>query len=182
MRRGKSDTYPAFPDIKDQLGYNPARFLVPTDDAMDELSWQTRTQAFIRGMNDVETIRAWLRAEAALEQGANGGPRKQVVEWLNRRQVAIEGRDVPGDDTAHTDASAHDETTDSVDEPGTPTPATEESTTTTVAADGGATPDETPLCPECHGECTREEIVGKIGFWCPTCGEFREPVTTEAQA
>jgi hypothetical protein len=182
MRRGKTDAYPAFPDIKDQLGYNPARFLMPTDDEMDELSWTTRAKAFIDGMDDVETVRAWLTVEAALELGANGGPRKKVIRWLNHRQAVIEGRDIPADDTEHTDAVARDETTESVDEPGPPTPSNEGNTATALAADGGATPDETPICPECHDECTREEIAGKIGFWCPACGEFRDPVVREEQA
>jgi hypothetical protein len=183
MRRGKTDVYPAFPEITQQLGYNPARFLVPTADEMDELSWTTRAKAFIDGMDDVETIRAWQRVEATLEQGANGGPRKKVIRWLNQRQAVIEGRDVPVDDTAPPDASARDETTEPVDKPGTLTPADgTASTETALAADGGAPPDETPSCPECHGECTREEIAGKTGVWCPACGEFREPVATEAHA
>jgi hypothetical protein len=182
MRRGTTDAIPAFPEIKDQLGYNPARFLVPTDDAMDEMSWTTRAKAFIDGMDDVETVRAWLTVEAALEQGANGGPRKKVIRWLNHRQAAIEGRDIPVDDTTPTDASSRDEATESVDKPDPPTPSNEENTATAVAADGGATPETTPICPECHGECTREEIAGKIGFWCPACGEFREPVAMEESA
>jgi hypothetical protein len=182
MRRGTTNAVPAFPDIKQQLGYNPARFLVPTADAMDELSWTTRVKAFIRGMDDVATVRAWLRVEAALELGANGGPRKKVIRWLNQRQAVIEGRDVPVDDTEHTAAAARDETTEPVDEPGPPTPSNEVNTATAVAADGGATPETTPICPECHDECTREEIAGKIGFWCPSCGEFREPVAMEGLA
>jgi predicted RNA-binding Zn-ribbon protein involved in translation (DUF1610 family) len=179
MRRGTTDAVPAFPEIKDQLGYNPARFLVPTDDAMDELSWTTRAKAFIRGMDDVETVRAWLTVEAALEQGANGGPRKKVIRWLNQRQAAIEGRDVPADDTAHTDAAAPDETTEPVAESGTPTPSrTTASTETALAADGGATPETTPSCPTCHEDLTREEIGDDVGFWCPACGDFKEPRDT----
>jgi hypothetical protein len=34
MRRGTTDASPAFPEITQQLGYNPARFLVPTDDTI----------------------------------------------------------------------------------------------------------------------------------------------------
>ena len=182
MRRGQTDTYPSVPEVEDQLGYNPARFLVPSDNEMDELSWKTRTQAFIRGMDDVETVRAWLTVEAALELGANGGPRKKVIRWLNHRQAVIEGRDVSVVDTEDTDTLARDETTEPVDELGTPTPSNEGNTATALAADGGATPETTPTCPECQGECTREEITGKIGFWCPSCGEFREPVAMEGPA
>jgi hypothetical protein len=178
MRRGKTDAAPAFPEITQQLGYNPARFLVPTDDEMDELSWATRAKAFIHGMDDVETVRAWQTVEAALEQGANGGPRKKVIRWLNQRQAAIEGRDV----TAHPAASARDETTAPVDKPGTPTPSNTVNTEPALAADGGAPPEMTPSCLECHGECTREEIAGKIGFWCPACEEFREPGAMEGPA
>jgi hypothetical protein len=181
MRRGKTDAYPAFPEITQQLGYNPARFLVPTDDAVDELSWKTRTKAFIRGMDAVETVHAWIEVEVALELG-NDGPRKKVITWLNHRQAVIEGRDVPVDDTAHTDVSVRDETTEPVDKPGTPTPSNEESTATALAADGGATPETTPSCPECQGECTREGIADKIGYWCPACEEFRDPVAMEERA
>lgn len=157
MRR-KTDAYPAFPEINAQLSYNPARFLVPTDDDVDELPWQTRVKAFIRGMTDVETVRAWIEVEIALGRGPDGGPRKQVITWLNQRQAAIEGRAVSVDETA---------------------PPEEESTATALAADGGT--DETPICPECHGELQREEIASQIGYWCPGCGEFREPVATEGR-
>jgi hypothetical protein len=180
MRR-KTDACPAFPEITQQLGYNPARFLMPTADEMDELSWATRAKAFIRGMEDVETVRAWIEVEVALEQGAHGGPRKKVIRWLNQRQAAIEGRDVPVDETAHTDAAVRDETTEPVDEPDTPTPSNAVNTATALAADGG-TSETTPSCPECQGECIREEIADKIGYWCPACEEFRAPGTMEERA
>jgi hypothetical protein len=132
-------------------------------------------------MDDVETIRAWQRVEVALAQGANGGPRKRVIKWLNRRQAAIEGRDGSAERTEpeYTDASSRDETTEPVDEPVTPTPSNEVNTEPALAADGGAPPPETPICPECRGELKREEIADTIGYWCSHCGGFREPIATE---
>jgi hypothetical protein len=191
MRRGKTDTYPAFPEIEAQLGYNPARFLVPTDDARDELSWATRVKAFIRGLDDVETIRAWLTVEAALELGANGGPRKKVIKWLNQRQAVLEG--TADQETADQTETRTQQSAAAVAEPPEETPTetddavaqTASDTTSAdagLAADGGATPDETPSCPECQGECTREEIAGQTGFWCPQCEDFREPVAMEERA
>ena len=180
MRRGRTDTYPAFPEIEAQLGYNPARFLVPTDDEMDELSWTARATAFIRGMENVETVRAWIEVEVALEQGANGGPRKQVIKCLNHRQAALDGTDASWDEPESPNESSREDTTATTDEPVEPTSSRADvSAPTALAADGG-TIDATPSCPVCHGELTREEIAGKTGYWCPQCQEFQEPVTTEA--
>jgi hypothetical protein len=186
MRRGTTDTYPSFPEIKDQLGYNPARFLLPTDDAVDELSWKTRATAFIRGMDDVETIRAWIEVEVALEQGQNGGPRKKVIRWLNHRQAVIEGTVSKSTETGQESEAS---TADTAAMTATETPeiaadtapaVIEASTDTPLAADGGATSDETSLCPDCHVELTKETIAGQTGYWCPQCRDFREPTTEVA--
>ena len=187
MRRGQTDAYLAFPEITAQLGYNPARFLVPTDNERDELSWAKRVKAFIRGM-DVETIRAWQTVEVALAQGANGGPRREVIKWLNRRKADLDGTASQPDDLAVTrnrsDAALEEETVGSTEtqvEPDTSPSVTETSPPTApeIAADGGATPDE-PSCPACHSELKREEIAGKTGYWCPQCQDVRKPATTEA--
>jgi hypothetical protein len=188
MRRGKTDAYPAFPEITQQLGYNPARFLVPTDDAVDELSWKTRTKAFIRRMDAVETVRAWI--EVALEL-VNDGPRKKVITWLNQRQAVLEG--TADQETADQTETKTHQSAAAVAEPPEETPietddavAQTASDTTSadagLAADGGATPAETPSCPECQGECTREEIAGQTGFWCPQCEDFRAPGAMEERA
>lgn len=184
MRRGKTDAVPAFPDTEEQIGYNPARFLMPTDNSIDELSWSTRVTAFVNGMDDVETIRAWQTVEVALELGTNGGPREKVMEWLKQRKAVLDGTASQSTETgreneAPTADTAAITTTETPEiAPDTaPTPsATEVSTDTPLAADGGATPDETAICPNCHIELTEETIAGQIGYWCPQERDFREPV------
>jgi hypothetical protein len=194
MQGGNTRSYPAFPEIEDQLGYNPARFLdqpqsVP--DHISETSPMATVQAFIRGMDESETIRAWIAVEVALGRGENGGPRTDVADWLYDRREQIEGDTVHSTET-HADGGETEEdedededdseTTETPIEPDAPseTDATGSTTSaaTPLAADGGTCDD--PTCPDCHTALTREEIAGKTGFWCPQCQDFQEPVTTEA--
>jgi hypothetical protein len=175
-------SYPSFPPIKEQLGYNPARFLVPTADEMDELSWSTRAKAFIDGMDDVATVRAWIAVERTLEQG-DDGPRTQVITWLEDRQAVLEGTaEQETADQEVTEARQHvspvaespEETSTETDDMVAQTASDTTSADAGLAADGGTTRD--PTCPVCQADLTREKIAGKTGYWCPQCQDFQEPI------
>lgn len=185
--RGMSGNYPEFLDVESKLGCNPARFLdqpVGTDGQTAELS----ARGLIRGLDDIEAVRAWV--EVALGRGHNGGPRQQVVTWLNRRQAQTESDAAAIDGTAAADendgvtpsatikgSSVVDAEAATDDEPAGPTPSTEEilpATATTVATDGGAP--SISRCPDCHGELTPEAIDDEIAHWCSYCGGFRKPI------
>jgi hypothetical protein len=190
MRRGNTRSYPAFPEIEAQLGYNPARFLVPTNDEMDELSWSTRAKAFIHGMDEVATVRAWIAVERALELG-DDGPRSQVITWLEDRQAVLDGTaDQETADQTETRtqpspaamAESPDETSTETDDVVAQTASDTTNADAGLAADGGTTPDPTPTCSDCQADLTREEIAGKTGFWYPQCQEFRKPATAEVPA
>jgi hypothetical protein len=202
MQGGNTRSYPAFPEIEDQLGYNPARFLDQPQSVPDhicDISPMATVQAFINGMDESETIRAWIEVEVALGRGENGGPRTDVADWLYDRREQIEGDTVhstetPQPDETHTDGGESEtdedededdsETTETPIEPDAPseTDATGSTTSaaTSLAADGGTCND--PTCADCHTALTREEIVGKTGFWCPQCQDFRKPATAEVPA
>jgi hypothetical protein len=97
MRGGRTRDVPAFDEIRDEFGVesNPARFLATEDpEGLDIRQGDTPelalAKARIRGIETVEEIRCWQQIE--LELGLNdGGPRKIVLSWLNRRQSVLEG-------------------------------------------------------------------------------------------
>jgi hypothetical protein len=202
MQGGNTRSYPAFPEIEAELGYNPARFLDQPRSVPDHIcdtSPMATVQAFINGMDESETIRAWIEVEVALGRGENGGPRTDVVDWLTDRREQIEGDTVhstetPQPDETHTDVgeievgenegAGESEMTETPIKSDTPseTDATGSTTSaaTPLAADGGTCDD--PTCADCHTALTREEIAGKTGFWCPQCQDFRELATAEGPA
>lgn len=69
-----------FPDVADEIGEDPARFLdvdVLADDGARELLLSR-----IRGIDRLGTINAWIIVERKLERG----PRDRIVELLERRR------------------------------------------------------------------------------------------------
>ncbi len=185
-QRGLLGDYPSHPEIEDKLGCNPARFL-DIEIRKDGCTKDLTAKALIRGIEDIETIRAWIEVEVALERGHNDGPRQRVITWLNRRQAQLEDdADAPSTVTADngTPPSATVEVPSTVDsepasddDPTEPTSAAGETTpdtAATVATDGGA-PSSPPICPDCRGELTREEIGDEVAHWCSYEGQFKEP-------
>lgn len=63
-----------FPAIVEQIGEDPARFL-DRDVSADDLA------PLIRGIDSVERVRAW----AAVERAIDRGPRREILEALDRR-------------------------------------------------------------------------------------------------
>lgn len=83
-----------FPEVAHQIGEDPARFLdVPLVNSGVGSSDFELAAARIRGIDDIEVANAWLRVEAQLERG----PRKGVVQRLNRRKADLE-TDAPSPD------------------------------------------------------------------------------------
>lgn len=160
--RGRSRDYPSFPEIEAELGYNPARFL-DHEIKRTECTKDLTIRGLIRGIQAVATLRAWIEIEVALERGRNGGPRQQVITWLNRRQAQIEASDnVPStaaDDKDRFAASAEPAPTE----------------TTADAIDGNDTDD--PRCPTCGEGLMSERIAGQLGYWYCEYRDFREPAT-----
>lgn len=196
MRGGNTRTYPSFPDIEKTIGYNPARFLQTRSpdghNSPGDTSDLATAKALIHGIDDIATIEAWREVEHAL--GRNGGdPRENVCEWLEERETALTpttNEEEPAPESAETTerAPATNERatvaaeTDEADECTTTSPPAAEPTTTSpveqtaVATDGGSTALTDPTCSNCYDELDREEICEQIGFWCPTCRDFQEPV------
>lgn len=180
MRSGSRQTDPSFPELEETIGYNPARFLDVSADAQDTIGDTAElatAEAMIRGLDDIETVRAWIDVEIALGRGPDGKPRADVTEWLYQRRAQLDGNTDVQSDEAPTDHEAAD------DEPHTDASDDADETTgppagpTSLAADGGTTTEETPVCEICYTELSQEEIAGKVGYWCSECRDFREPVT-----
>lgn len=72
-RQGTMD-YPEFPDVQEEIGENPARYLLEPNET---------TYAVIRGISDPDRLDAWFRVEEEL------GPRKKVLQALNDQREAI---------------------------------------------------------------------------------------------
>lgn len=195
----ETTTVPAFPEIKDKLGYNPARFLDTSKskrrNQIGETSPFATAEALIPGLNDTETIQGWITVEGELGRGENGGPRKDVIIQLYERRAQLEDTDDDRPSVSATEDDEHEAPSDTTGEP-TPTAAdaSERETQpvavpnpptnadTVLAADGGEEPPSDPLCPVCAAPLAAEEVAGEVGYWCSPCGEFREPVTTGAHA
>jgi hypothetical protein len=194
MQGGDTRSVPAFGEIEARLGYNPARYLDTSDRSrIGDTSNLATAQAMIRGMDDIETVRAWIDVEIALGRGTNGDPRQAVITWLRQRQAQLEDSERQPAETP----LDHDDKTDGThadagdDEDGTPSNApsdtetdgtvTAETSADAVLADGGTT-EETSTCTECQTELKREAIAGQTGYWCPQCRDFREPNATEVSA
>lgn len=171
--RDQSHDYPAFPEIEAELGYNPSRFLdheIETTSCTADLT----VTALIRGLDDIETIRAWIEVEVDLERD-NGGPRREIITQLNRRQLQIEEASAPSttkNDRATTSAPTEESTVANAErardeESSEPAPDAPE-----TASNGAAT----PHCSDCRAELTPEEVGDETAHWCAHCGGFRDPL------
>ncbi|MFC6965185.1 hypothetical protein ACFQJ8_27330 [Halocatena marina] len=192
MLGGSPRELPTFPNIEAEIGYHPARFLdrsATSQDSIGDTSELALARATIRGIDDIETIRAWIEVEVFLGRN-DGSPRQQVIAWLNQRQAALQNTGTQQTEKSTETPEAPTETEDSatVDTETngndavlelTPTAATTTSAST-VATDGGGPP-STPRCPEpdCHAKLVREDVGDKTAFWCSFCGSFKEPLTQE---
>lgn len=67
---------PRFPEYEDEFGEDPSRFLYSGVDP----------QPRIRGIESIDLARAWMTVE--IERP--GGPRQQVVGWINQRITELE--------------------------------------------------------------------------------------------
>lgn len=171
-RRRLSGNYPEFPDITDQLGYNPARFLDCSVGENSQIEERT-ARALIRGVQDVEHLRLWIKVEVALERG-NDEPRQQVIRWINHRQTKLR------DDT--TSAQEREQNTDASeafdqDEPNEQDEKTEPVETDTTDTDADTAKSVEPVedahhrCPDCHGELPTETVGDEDdAHWCEYCG------------
>lgn len=195
MLRGSTHEVPTFPDIEADLGYNPARFLQTQSSdghtSIGDTSELALAQAVIRGIDDIETIRAWIEVEVALGRGQNGGPRQYVIKQLHQQQRQIKGNadDVslpaegdgeaqssPGKEesaTVRAETVSDDSTAESATQPDT---SSADMTTSAVAMDGGTEPLPDPTCANCGGDLKPEKIAGRLGYWCANESDFREPV------
>jgi hypothetical protein len=97
MRGGCTRDVPEFAEIREEydVASNPARFLATEDSeglsirAGGETPELALAKARIRGIETLAEIRCWQQIE--VELGLNdGGPRKIVLSWLNRRQSVLE--------------------------------------------------------------------------------------------
>lgn len=188
MRRGQSRDYPAFPDIEQELSYNPARFLDSTIERTDCTTDLTVT-ALIHGINDIETIRAWIAVEVDLGRN-DGGPRREIIKQLNRRQAQLENDAAPVDGATAAEPAEATESepasqtadpakTDKRDEPGE----LSESSKPSQPSQPDAAPTEegpitVPTCPVCGEALVSEEIAGQFRYWCCECRDVREPKAT----
>lgn len=96
----KHDGREQYPDVAAEIGEDPARFLdVPLVAPDHEGSSPfALAAARIAGIDDTEVANAWLRVEAQLERG----PRKGVVQRLNRQKADLETDDPTPEATAAT--------------------------------------------------------------------------------
>lgn len=187
--RDQSHDYPAFPEIEAELGYNSARFL---DHEIENTGCTTdlTVPALIRGLDDIETIRAWIAVEVDLGRGRNGGPRQRVVKWLNRRQAQIEDDNADGpltaaeNDGATTSATTEESTAADAERAHDEEPSELVSGAPKTASNGAATtasdnePILDPTCPVCGDDLVPAEIAGQLGYWCGTCIAVHEPTET----
>lgn len=195
MLRGSTREVPTFSDIEADLGYNPARFLQTQSSdghtSIGDTSELAMAQAVIRGIDDIETIRAWIEVEVELGCGQNGGPRQHVIKQLHQQQRQIKGNADNASPPAEGDGEAQSPTgevenatvgAETVSNDGTAESATQpdtssvDMTTSAVATDGGTEPPPDPTCSNCGGDLKPEKIAGRLGYWCANESDFREPV------
>ena len=76
--------FPAFPQERQLIGENPARWL--DWDFLDNEHARRLARSRIRVLEDVQTCAVYLRVERDLERGEDDGPRDRVVEWIEERR------------------------------------------------------------------------------------------------
>lgn len=159
MSQSSSD-YPEFPEVEEQLGYNPARFLdqVGKTGKTKELT----AKGLIRGLESVEHCRMWINVEADLHDG----PRKQVARWIGSRQVELKHPDGI-EESEIEDRENVEEIEETSEEP------TEESESEPTEVEAI----ENLRCPTCGHDLTEEILAGQRGYWCHECRDFQEPAS-----
>jgi hypothetical protein len=85
MRATADPDRETFPDIADEIGEDPARFLDNPLVVPGESSPMLLAKARIRGIADTDTIEAWIDVETSLDRG----PRKKVIAMLNQRRAHL---------------------------------------------------------------------------------------------
>lgn len=135
MRPSPTTDREKFPEIAEEIGEDPARFL--DQDLLDDT---TTLEKRIQGIDFLDVIDAWLRVEAALDRG----PRDPVVRMLHERQEALEEHGERGDRGNLRPQRPRPEKPDWLhegepytDRPTTPTSASIGTSTPAVATDGG---------------------------------------------
>lgn len=74
-----------FPRVSDAIGEDPGRYLDRDLEGAREL-----IEARIRGIDFLETARAWIAVERNLGRDPEGGPRPEVLELLQEREAYLE--------------------------------------------------------------------------------------------
>jgi hypothetical protein len=95
MRATADPDRETFPEVADEIGEDPARFLDNPLVVPGESSPMLLAKARIKGIADTDTIEAWIDVETRLDRG----PRKKVIALLNQRRAQLE-------ETDQTDATA----------------------------------------------------------------------------
>lgn len=72
-----------YPEIKERIGEDPARFL---DREVDTTTTVDLAVSRIRGIRSLEVALEWIKVEADLDRG----PRKKVMALLNRKKQLLE--------------------------------------------------------------------------------------------
>ena len=74
-----------FPNLKDDIGEDPARYL-----DQDLTTGRELIEARIRGIDYLATVRAWMAVERHLGRGLGGRPRPEVIDLLQEREAVLE--------------------------------------------------------------------------------------------
>jgi len=81
----------SFPVLQEQIGEDPGRYLdcdlvgPDVDDGRVML-----VRARIRGIDSIETVRAWIAVERRLGHGPADGPREGIIRLLDQREERLE--------------------------------------------------------------------------------------------
>jgi len=88
MRSGVSRDRERFPELREQLGEDPARWLDWSIPGERDRERMVRTR--IESIDRIEVIRAWKAVERRLGRGEDGGPRSGIVQALDEREAVLE--------------------------------------------------------------------------------------------
>lgn len=80
---GASPDRERFPQLKDDLGEDPARFL---DHQLVSTEWSEIVRSRIQGIDRLAVINAWIAIERRLERG----PRDTVIDLLEQRRAWLQ--------------------------------------------------------------------------------------------
>ena len=88
MRSGVSRDRERFPELREQLGEDPARWLDWS--ILGERDRERMVRTRIESIDRIEVIRAWKAVERRLGRGEDGGPRSGIVQALDEREGVLE--------------------------------------------------------------------------------------------